>query len=110
MFNNQVEGGIIEQACKWDNHTIVTWDYEGANVIYFLGQGKGQYDVDIFLLFEHLLYKDIPLTLYVKTKNVTDMESVFITWDHNGTSVKYLPCVFKRVYVLDVSNFPKETS
>jgi len=35
--------------------------------------------VDIFQLPEDLLYKDIPLTLYVKTKNVMDRESVFIT-------------------------------
>jgi hypothetical protein len=40
---------------------------------------------------EDFLYKDIPLTLYVKTKNVMDRESVFIAWDHNGTNVKYLP-------------------
>jgi hypothetical protein len=37
-----------------------------------------------------------------------DKESVFITWDHNGTSVKYLPCMFEGVYVLDVSNLPEE--
>ncbi len=60
--------------------------------------------MDISWLLEDLLYKDIPLTLYVKTKNVMDKESTFIAWDHNGTNVKYLPCVFKGVYVLDVSN------
>ncbi len=45
------------------------------------------------------------MTLYVKTKNVMDRDSLFITWDHNGTNVKYLPCAFEGVYVLDVSNF-----
>jgi hypothetical protein len=45
------------------------------------------------------------MTLYVKTKNVMDMESVFITWDHNGTNVKYFPCAFEVIYVSDVSNF-----
>jgi hypothetical protein len=50
MLSNQVEGKIIKQAHEWDDHTIVTWDYEGADVIYFLGQEEGQYDVDIFLL------------------------------------------------------------
>ncbi len=85
----------------------MTWDYEGVDVICFLGQKEGQYDVDIFLLFEDLLYKDIPLTLYVRFENVMDKESVFITWDHNGTSVRYLPCAFEGVYVLDVSNLPK---
>jgi hypothetical protein len=37
-----------------------------------------------------------------------DKENVFITWDHNGTNVKYLTCVFKGVYVLDVPNLPKD--
>jgi hypothetical protein len=37
-----------------------------------------------------------------------DKDSVFIAWDHNGTSVKYLPCAFKRIYVLDVSNLLKD--
>jgi hypothetical protein len=37
MLSNQVEGEIIKQACKWDDHTIITWDYEGEDVIYFLG-------------------------------------------------------------------------
>jgi hypothetical protein len=37
MSSNRVEGEIIEQAREWDNHTIMTQVYEGANVIYFLG-------------------------------------------------------------------------
>jgi hypothetical protein len=85
----------------------VTWVYEGTNVIYFPSQEKGQYDVDISQLPKDLLYKDIPLTLYVKIENVMDREDVFIAWDHDGTSVKYLPCAFGRVYVLNVSNLPK---
>jgi hypothetical protein len=75
----------------------MAWVHEGANVIYFLGQEEGQYDVDIFQLLKDLLYKYIPLTLYIRTKNVMDRESVFIAWDHNNTNVKYLPCAFKRV-------------
>ncbi len=55
--------------------------------------------MDIFQLLEDLLYKDIPLTLYVKTKNVMDRESVFIAWDHNDISVQYLPCTFEKVYL-----------
>ncbi len=35
MMNYQVEKEIIEQVHEWDDHTIVTWDYEKANVIYF---------------------------------------------------------------------------
>ncbi len=60
--------------------------------------------MDIFQLPKDLLYKDISLTLYVKTENVMYMENVFITWDHNGTNVKYLPCMLERIYVLDVFN------
>jgi len=29
MSSNWIEAKIIQQACKRDNHTIVTWDYEG---------------------------------------------------------------------------------
>jgi hypothetical protein len=27
---------------------------------------------------------------------------------HNGVDVKYLPCVFDGIYVLDVMNMPKD--
>jgi hypothetical protein len=50
----------------------------------------------------------MPLTLYIRTENAMGKESVFIALDYNGTSVKYLPCAFKEVYVLDVSNLPKD--
>jgi hypothetical protein len=63
---------IIKQVQEWDDHTIVTWDYEGEDVIYFPSQKKCQYDVHIYQILEDLLYKDIPLTLYVRTKNVMD--------------------------------------
>jgi hypothetical protein len=56
----------------------MTWVYEGIDVIYFLGQEEGQYDVDISWLPKDLLCKDIPLTLYVKIENVMDRENVFI--------------------------------
>ncbi len=51
---------------------------------------------------EDLLYKDIPLTLYFRTKNVMNRENVFIACDHNGTNVKYFPCAFEGFYLLDV--------
>jgi hypothetical protein len=63
--------------------------------------------VDISRLSEDLLYKDIPLTLYVIIDNVMDKDNMFMTRDHNGTNVKYLPCAFEGIYVLDVYNFPK---
>jgi hypothetical protein len=47
------------------------------------------------------------LTLYVRIVNVMDRENVFIAWDHDATNVKYFPCVFEKVYVLDVSLSPK---
>jgi hypothetical protein len=43
---------------------------------YFRGQNEEKYDVDILKSPDDLLYKDIPLTLYVKTKNVMDREHV----------------------------------
>jgi hypothetical protein len=95
MSSNQVEGEIIEHAHKWDDHIVVTWDYEGVDVTYFPSLEEGQYDVDISSLHKDLLYKDIPLTLYIKIENVMGRENVFITWDYNGTNVKYLPCAFK---------------
>jgi hypothetical protein len=64
--------------------------------------------VDFFLLPKDLLYKDIPLTIYVKTENIMDRDNVFIIWDHNGTDFKYLPCAFEGVYVFDVSNLLKD--
>jgi hypothetical protein len=53
--------------------------YERANVIYFPSQEEGKYDVNILQLLEDLLYKDIPLTLYVEIENVIEMKNVFIT-------------------------------
>jgi hypothetical protein len=69
--------------------------------------------LDISWLSKDLLYKDIPLTLYVGsenvTKNVMDKECVFIAWDHNGINVKYLPFAFEGIYVLSVLNLLKTT-
>jgi len=56
MLKNQVEEKIIEQFDSnfdyenihaWDNHTSMTWNYEGVDVIYFPGQKEGEYHVDI---------------------------------------------------------------
>jgi hypothetical protein len=33
----------------------VTWDYEGGDVIYFLGKAKGEYHGDIIWLSKYLL-------------------------------------------------------
>jgi len=45
----------------------------------------------------------------VNIENVKGM-CVYIPWDHNGMNVKYLPCVFEGVYVLDMSNLPEDLS
>jgi hypothetical protein len=55
----------------------VTWDCEGADVIYFPSHGKGEHHVDNLQLPKDL-YKDIQLTLYVNIENVMDRECVFI--------------------------------
>jgi hypothetical protein len=55
-----------------DAHTIMTWDYEGEDLKYFLDQEDGKYNMNISWLLKNLLYKDIPVTLYVRTENVLD--------------------------------------
>ncbi len=32
---------------------------------------------------------------------------MFIAWDYKGANVKYLPCLFEGLYVLDVINMSK---
>ncbi len=51
-----------------------------------------------------MLYKDIPITFYISSECVINKERVLIAWDHNGMDVKYLPCAFESIYVLDVTN------
>ncbi len=60
--------------------------------------------MDMYWFPEDLLYKNIPLTLYVRTDNIMDKKCVFIAWDHNGMIIKYFSCVFEKVHVLNVSN------
>jgi hypothetical protein len=85
----------------------VTWACEGGDVICFLGKAKGEYHVDIIWLSEYLLYKDISMTVHVNNEGVMDKEHL-IVWNYNGVDVKYLPCVFDDVHVLDVMNMPKD--
>jgi hypothetical protein len=85
----------------------MTWNFEGIDVIYLLGE-EGEYHVDIAQLLDYLLYKDILMTFYVNNEHVVDGEQRFIAWDHNVVDVKYLPCVFDGVYVLDLTNMPKD--
>jgi hypothetical protein len=92
---------------SWDDHTIVTWDYEGGDVTYFFDEAKGEYHVDITWLLEDLLYKDISMTFHVNSKGVMDEEH-FIVWNYNGVDVKYVPRAFDGVHVLDVMNMPED--
>jgi hypothetical protein len=57
----------------WEDHTIMTWDYEGVDVIYLLGEEKEKYHVDIAWLSKDLLYKDIPMT-YVNSESDVNRE------------------------------------
>jgi hypothetical protein len=93
---------VLEDNDTCDNHTIMPWDYEGANVIYLSGEEEGEYHMDIVQLSKNLL--EIPMAFYVNIKHVMDREQMFITWDHNGVNVKYLSFTFEGVYVLDVTN------
>jgi hypothetical protein len=43
-----------------------------------------------------------------KVVTIMDRKCVFIAWDHNGMIIKYLPCVFEKVHVLNVSNLFKD--
>jgi hypothetical protein len=69
---------------------------------------EGEHHVDITQLSDDLLHKNIPMTFYVNNEHVVDSEQRFIAWDHNGVNVKDLPCVFDGVYVLDLTNIPKD--
>ncbi len=51
----------------------MTWDYEGVDVIYLLGEEKEKYHVDIAWLSKDLLYKDIPMT-YVNSESDVNRE------------------------------------
>jgi hypothetical protein len=46
--------------------------WKGRCHIFPKPRSDGEYDVNISWLLKDLLYKDIPLTLYVRTKNVMD--------------------------------------
>jgi hypothetical protein len=46
--------------------------YEGTNVVYLWGQKKGKYHEDMVWLLEDLLYKEIPLTLYVNNEQIME--------------------------------------
>jgi hypothetical protein len=95
---------VLEDIDTCDNHTIMPWDYEGANVIYLSSEEEGEYHMDIAQLSKDWLYKQIPMAFYVNIKHVMDREQLFITWDHNGVNVKYLSITFESVYVLNVTN------
>jgi hypothetical protein len=55
-----IQTWLFDDNESWDNHTIMTWDYEGEDVIYLSSKEKGEYHVDIAQLLEDLLYKENP--------------------------------------------------
>ncbi len=56
----------------------MTWDYDGANIIYLLSKEKNIYYVDIVQLLEDLLYKEILMTFYLKTECVMDAKQMLV--------------------------------
>lgn len=67
---NQVESNITPN----DNHNWDDHEYMGItkkkNLMYFPSQDEGKYHVNIVQLPEDLLYKEVPLTLYVSNEQV----------------------------------------
>jgi hypothetical protein len=78
----------------------MTRDYEGIDVIY-LQVRKGRISCGYCSVLEGLVYKDIPITFYISNEHVVD-------GDDNGVNVKYFPCMFESIYVLNVTNMPKD--
>jgi len=74
MKQNRVESNItLDDNHNWDN-TMITWDYKEKNLMYFPRQDEGKYHVNIVQLSEDLLYKEIPLMLYVSSEQVVKGE------------------------------------
>jgi len=76
--------------------------------MYFPSQEKGEYHVDIVWLLEDLLYKEIPLILYVSSEQLVKGDQMFVTWDYKSADVKYVLCAFEGLYFLDAINMPKD--
>jgi hypothetical protein len=53
---------------------MITWDYKEKHLMYFPSQDEGKYHVNIVQLPEDLLYKEVPLTLYVSNEQVAKGE------------------------------------
>jgi len=65
-----------------------------------------EYHVDIIWLPKDLLYKDIPLTMYINNEQIMEGEQVYIASDYKGVYVTsvcvYLFCTVEGIYVLNV--------
>jgi hypothetical protein len=53
---------------------MITWDYEGTNIMYLWGQKKGKYYVDMVQLPKDLFYKEIPVTLCNQKERVLETQ------------------------------------
>jgi hypothetical protein len=60
---------VLNDSEIWNDHAVMTWNYERIDVIYLLGK-EGEYHVDIAQLSDELLYKDMPMTFYVNNEHV----------------------------------------
>jgi hypothetical protein len=61
-----------------------------------------EYHVDIIWLPKDLVYKDIPLTMYIDNEQIMEGEQVYIASDYKDVYVKYLFCTVEGIYVLNV--------
>ncbi len=68
----------------------------------FPNQKMGKYRVDIIQLLEDLLYKEVPLILYVSNEQIVKRKQLFVAQDYKGMDVKYLLCA------LNVIDIPKD--
>jgi hypothetical protein len=57
---------------------LFTWDDKGTNGMYFPYRKKGKYHVDIIRLLKDLLFKEIPLTLYVSSEQIIKRKRLFV--------------------------------
>ncbi len=111
MSNNQNKGERGKEV-RWQWHSRRPHNCDmglwGRICHIFAMQKRRKYHVDIACLSKDLLYKEIPMTFYVNIEHVMKRKRVFIAWVHNGVKVKYLPCAFEGIYVLNLINMPKD--
>jgi hypothetical protein len=72
---------VIDDNDTWDEKTIMTWDYEGSNVI-FARQWRRRISCGYCLVIKGLVIQGNSNDLCVNIKHVVDKEQMFIAWDY----------------------------